>query len=178
MIIGVAGPIASGKSTFAKALAQRFSLKLIGFGQYVRHVARGKGLDDSNRRILQDLGQSLVEDDARAFVQGVFAHASFQRTDGVVLDGIRHDSVWLEILAFASSHGSIARLVLLDMPEEERRKRLKTRALSLDEIEEQDRHPSEADVRDRLPSRADLRLDVLQPQELLLASVGGSFGLE
>jgi cytidylate kinase len=59
MIIGIAGPIASGKSTLARGLAQVFSLKLIGFGEYVRHEAQARGLDVADRRVLQDLGQSL-----------------------------------------------------------------------------------------------------------------------
>jgi dephospho-CoA kinase len=178
MIIGIAGPIASGKSTFARSLAGRHSFKLIGFGEYVRRVARARGLDAADRRVLQDLGQSLVDQDVKSFVEGVFDHANFSPAERILLDGIRHETVWDEIIAFAASQGSSAKLIFLEMPEEERQRRLSMRGLSEDQANAQDTHASEADVRDRLLNRADLRLGALQSEESMLASIAARLGLQ
>jgi dephospho-CoA kinase len=177
MIIGISGPIASGKSTFARALAERFSAKLVGFGEYVRREACSRGLDASDRRVLQDLGQSLVDRDVKSFVAGVFDHANFSPNERIVVDGIRHETVWDEIIVFASSKRSSAKLIFLEMPEEERRRRLGARGLSRDQADTQDTHATEADVRNRLLDRADLRLDALQSEESMMSSVNARLGL-
>jgi dephospho-CoA kinase len=178
MIVGISGLIASGKSTFARALARRYSLKLIGFGEYVRGEAQARGLDAADRRVLQDLGQSLVDQDVKSFVGGVFDHANFSPTERIVLDGIRHETVWDEIVAFATRQGSSAKLIFLEIPEEERRRRLSVRGLPQDQANAQDTHASEADVRDRLLDRADFRLDALRSEESMLASVAARLDLQ
>jgi dephospho-CoA kinase len=178
MIVGIAGRIASGKSTLARALAGRYSFKLISFGNYVRQEAQARGLDVSDRQVLQDFGQSLVDESATSFVHGVFHRAHYQPTDRVVLDGVRHESVWDEIVAFGSSHRSPVALIFLEMAEEERRRRLTARGLSLDEALAQDRHKSESDVDARLSSKADIHIDGLQDQESMLSSIGVRLGLD
>jgi dephospho-CoA kinase len=177
MIIGIAGSIASGKSTLARALANEFSLKLIAFGDFVRQEARARGLDVGDRQVLQDLGQSLVDEDVSSFVAGVFTRADYRAEDRIVLDGVRHESVWEEISALAASHESTASLVFLVMPEEERRNRLTARGLSADQVSALDRHASEADVRVRLAEKADIRVDALQSREVMLALIAHQLGL-
>lgn len=177
MIIGIAGPIASGKSTLARALAQEFSFKLIAFGEYVRHEAQARGLDVADRKVLQDLGQSLVDENVRSFVRGVFERAKIEAADRVVLDGVRHRSVWDEIVDFALSRRSIAKLIFLEMPEAERRRRLGARGMSYDQLVVQDRHASEADVHSWLAERADLRVDALQERDAMVASIGSQLEL-
>ena len=178
MIIGIAGPIASGKSTLARALVKKFSLKLIGFGEFVRHEAKARGMDATNRRVLQELGQSLVDEDVAAFVHSVFARADFRPADGVVMDGIRHENVWREVVAYASLHGSTARLIYLDMPDEDRHRRLEARGISSDQSLAQDLHASEADVHNRLANQAELRLDALRPEDDMLATIAAGLELD
>src|SRR4051812_5864726 len=109
MIVGIAGPIASGKSTLGRALAERFSAKLVSFGDYVRHKARTRAINISNRGALQDLGQSLVTGDVQSFVLDVFGWANFRQGSHIILDGVRHYTVWNEVLTFASSHREAAK---------------------------------------------------------------------
>lgn len=177
MIVGIAGRIASGKSTLARALAGKYSFKLISFGNYVRQEAQARGLEVSDRQVLQDFGQSLVEESATSFVRGVFHRANYKPEDRVVLDGVRHESVWDEIVAFGSSHRSPVALIFLEMAEEERRRRLTARGLSLYEALAQDRHKSESEVDARLSSKAGIHIDGLQDQESMLASIGVQLGL-
>jgi dephospho-CoA kinase len=178
MIVGIAGRIASGKSTLARALAGKYSFKLISFGNYVRQEAQAQGLDVSDRQVLQDFGQSLVEQSGTSFVRRVFHQANYKAEDRVVLDGVRHESVWDEIVAFGSSHRSPVALIFLEMAEEERRRRLTARGLSLDEALAQDRHKSESDVDARLSSKASIHIDGLQDQESMLATIGVRLGLD
>lgn len=178
MIVGIAGRIASGKSTLARALAGKYSFKLISFGNYVRQEAQAQGLDVSDRQVLQEFGQFLVEESATSFVHGVFHRASYKPEDRVVLDGVRHESVWDEIVAFGSSHRSPVALIFLEMAEEERRRRLTTRGLSLDEALAQDQHKSELDVDARLSSKASIHIDGLQDQESMLATIAARLGLD
>jgi dephospho-CoA kinase len=178
MIVGIAGRIASGKSTLARALAGKYSFKLISFGNYVRQEAQARGLEVSDRQVLQDFGQSLVEESPTLFVRGVFHRANYQSEDRVVLDGIRHESVWNEIMALGSSHRSPVALIFMEMAEEERRRRLTSRGLSPDEASVQDRHKSESDVDARLSGIANIHIDGLQDQESMLASIGVRLGLD
>ncbi len=177
MIIGVAGPIASGKSTLSRALATRFSAKLLSFGDYVRHVARSRGIDVSDRRALQDLGQSLVAGDVRSFVSGALDLANVSKSGDAILDGVRHHAVWTEIVTVASLNGQSAKLVFLDMPEQERQRRLAIRGLSRDQAVAQDSHACEADVQQRLKSQADLRVDALMTEAAMVAVIDRHLGI-
>lgn len=177
MIIGIAGTIASGKSTLARALACEYSLKLVSFGEFVRHEARARGLDPYDRLVLQDLGQSLVVEDVGSFIRGVFGFAKVQPADRIVLDGVRHHIVWDEIVTFASMRGSIARLIFLEMPDQERLRRLISRGISMDRILLEDRHVSEKEVHVGLTEKADLRLDAMLDHDVMLAYVGAQLEL-
>jgi dephospho-CoA kinase len=177
MIVGIAGPIASGKSTLGRALAERFSAKFVNFGDYVRHIARTRAIDISDRRALQDLGQSLVTRDVRSFVLGAFEWVNFREGNHVVLDGVRHDTVWKEVLTFASLHREAAKLIFLEMLEDERQRRLAARGLSRDEAATQESHVSETDVQLRLRDDADLLVDALQDGPAMVAAVGRYLGI-
>ena len=75
--MGIAGKIASGKSTLARALAARLDAQILGFGDYVRAAARSRGLDHTDRQTLQDLGQRLVTENTAAFVSGILSWANY-----------------------------------------------------------------------------------------------------
>lgn len=177
MIVGIAGSIASGKSTFGRALAKQCSANFVSFGDYVRYAACARGIDISDRAAVQELGQSLVAADARSFVLSVFAWANVAEQAHVVLDGVRHESVWKEILTFASEHGEAAKLIFLDVAEEERQRRLVARGLSREEAEGQDLHASESDVQFRLRAKADIRVDSQKHDPARLAAIGRDLGI-
>lgn len=178
MIVGIAGPIASGKSALGRALAQHFSAKLISFGEYVRDQARARGIDTSNRRALQDLGQSLVAGNVQSFVERVFDWTDFHVGHHVILDGVRHSVVWNEVVNFAALHRETAKLIFLEMAEEDRQRRLAARGISRDEAASQDNHASEMDVPHRLRAEADLRVDALQDEAAMVATVRRVLGID
>src|SRR5438105_3821546 len=93
VVLGVAGKIASGKSTLSTAFAETVGWPHASFGDYVRSVAREQGLDPSNRETLQKIGASLVDRDCEAFCRDVLAEADWKPGQPLVIEGIRHAEV-------------------------------------------------------------------------------------
>jgi len=160
MIIGIAGKIASGKSTLARAVAVKLRARRLGFGDYVRSIALSRGLDPSDRTTLQTLGQDLATRNPAAFVGGMLSSAGYLPPENIVLDGVRHEAIWREVRALAAELHDSACLVFLDIPEEMRLQRLVTRGLDYGTASAFDRHASESDLDARLRMAADLILDM------------------
>lgn len=175
MFIALAGPVGSGKSTLARALAKKLDVNLLAFGEYVRAYAKGHGLDAESRLVLQDIGQQLVERDPREFVQDALAWV--QPGSHLILDGIRHESIWNEIRGAAGERDQAARLIYLDIREDVRRKRLGARGLSGSEITAIDNHPTERDLRERLRPKANILIEGEQELDLLVQTITGSLDI-
>lgn len=159
MIVGIAGKIASGKSSLARALADRLKARRLGFGDYVRFVAVSRGLNPSDRAILQNLGQDLATRDPSAFVTSVLSFAGYSPREDIVFDGVRHEAIWHAIQAVAAGNHDVTLLVFLDMPEEMRLRRLAARGLGREAAKEFDQHASESDLEVLLRKAADMTLD-------------------
>lgn len=158
MIIGIAGQIASGKSTLGRALAARLDAKLLSFGAYVRHIANEQGIDPTSRQALQEFGQKLVDESTTAFVENILTWGNYTTGQRIIFDGIRHEPVWLEIVAFARRNNDTAKLIFLEIPEQERQRRLAARGLTAADTSTFDKHASERDLGGYLRNSADLRL--------------------
>jgi dephospho-CoA kinase len=88
-IICLSGDIASGKTTVAQALAERFpSVAVRSFGEVVRQQARRQG-KSLGRATLQAVGLSLVQAGWPAFVDALLEDVP-QSFDVLIVDGIRH----------------------------------------------------------------------------------------
>jgi dephospho-CoA kinase len=177
MIVGIAGKIASGKSTLARALAARLGAKHLGFGDYVRATAQSRGLDHTDRLTLQNLGQQLVTDDPAAFVCGILSWADYKSAHRpIIFDGVRHNVVWEQIMEFARRNGDNAILVYLDMPESRRQARLAARGLDKEAASAFDQHSSEREIDTHLQSAVNLRLnaelDTIELAEAVLRACG------
>jgi dephospho-CoA kinase len=160
MIVGIAGKIASGKSTLARAVATRLKARRLGFGDYVRSIAEASGLNLLDREILQTIGQDLATRDPSAFVNGILSSANYLPSENIVLDGVRHEAIWQEVRSVAARAHDLAFLVFLDAPEEMRLQRLIARGLDPGTANAFDRHATESDLEIRLRTAADLTLDV------------------
>jgi dephospho-CoA kinase len=166
----------SGKSTLARALAETLDANLLAFGEYVRAYAKEHGLAAESRSVLQDTGQQLVERDPRAFVQGALAWLQHQPSQHLVLDGIRHESIWDEVNGAASERGQIAKLIYLDVREDVRRRRLRARGLSEAGITAFNNHPTERRLRERMRPKAHILLDGEQELAALVQMVTRGLG--
>jgi hypothetical protein len=92
MVVGLAGPIASGKTTIGRELADSLGLSFGSFGKVVRMLARSKGIAE-NRENLQRLGQQLVDHDPMQLCRDVLDDAGWQPGTPVVIEGFRHRSI-------------------------------------------------------------------------------------
>lgn len=159
MILVLAGAIGSGKSTLAAALAAALGAPRAGFGDYVRHLAAGLGLDTTNRTVLQDIGHERVETDARAFLDDTLAWSGHQPGAVLVLEGLRHVKILEALQARAAELEDPVILVYLDTPPEVRGARVTAaRGVSGDQLRKDEQHPAELDLYERLKAAADLVL--------------------
>ena len=122
-IVCIAGKKGSGKSTLAEGLERR-SFARVSFGDFVRSVARRRGIS-SEVRELELLGQRLISELGwREFcsqVLGQHRHAA-----RVVVDGVRHMDAWNELRSLCSPRDAI--LVFVEVDEVARASRLLARA--------------------------------------------------
>src|SRR5687768_882062 len=95
-IVCVAGGIGSGKTELSKALVAKLGWRRAAFGDYVRTVAHDRGLGDE-RDVLQQLGETLLKQDAAGFCRAVLANAEWRQGEPLVLEGVRHAEV-LELI--------------------------------------------------------------------------------
>jgi dephospho-CoA kinase len=157
MAVTFAGKIGSGKTTITKSLAKTLGWPRVGFGEYVRSVARERG-EPQTRKHLQELGTRLLADDPHQFCKAVLLSAEWRRGESLIIDGLRHVETIEIIREFVSP--AILRIVLLSVPEQARIRRLKERgegdALTIVEVEA---HSSEQQVASGLSAFADLSID-------------------
>lgn len=157
VVICLSGGIGSGKSEVSRQLAERLACARASFGDYVRSVARSRGIEE-NRECLQALGEELVTDNLRSFCAAVLKMANWQPRSVLVLDGIRH----IEALEMVRELVSPVQVILVHLgtPDEVRAARLsRSRPRDAAQLPALDQHPTEVQVRDRLRERADIVLD-------------------
>jgi hypothetical protein len=150
------------------AVAERLDAVVVGFGSYVREVAKSEGLNETSRDVLQALGERLnIQLGADGFVSAVLDGLDPDR-HGVV-DGVRHVEVADQIEHQVSPRRFV--LVFLDAEDDVREERAsatgKDQAGRLAEFAQ---HSTERQVHDgSLRGRADLILDARDPIEQLVA---------
>ena len=159
---------ASGKSTLSAEVAQELGWPRAGFGDYLRHVAAERGLG-TEREILQELGERFVRENLEEFCRNVLGSVGWMPGQGVVVDGIRHTET-IRVL------GDIVRpmpvlLIYMDIPEDIRNSRLRTRGISEDLAKIHEQHSTEAQVIEKLPKIADLRVDGRKPLDVLKTEI-------
>ncbi|MFC1640684.1 AAA family ATPase [Patescibacteria group bacterium] len=93
--IALAGKIASGKSTIAKALSTHFGCDSISFSQVLRLHLASQGAS-SNRTALQELGRELLDRYGNeGFLDWVIEKTPHLAWDGtLIIDGFRHPDVY------------------------------------------------------------------------------------
>lgn len=170
LLVCLAGGIGSGKSSVRAAIAAHLGWKHTGFGDYLRNEVERRHGDPSSRQALQDLGQSLVDDNADAFCRRVLESGGFLAGDDFVLDGIRHESIYR--VATKLARPSTARLIFLAVPENSRRERVAQREDGSDFVRSES-HRVESQLRAGLPALADIVIDGTAPfDEVVKACLG------
>lgn len=153
LVVCFAGQIGSGKSSVSCALADKLEWSRAGFGDYLRKLATARGLDAGNRQILQDLGQSLIEQDSVSFCRAVLLDGGFARGVNMLVDGVRHVGIQSEVAAYVAP--SVSKLIYLRASETERRARVKARPDGLSDFGRAEGHFVESELRGGLLGVAD-----------------------
>lgn len=151
LTIALAGGAGSGKSTVARAIADRLGAHVAGFGDFVRHLAAEAG-EGTSRADLQRLGQSCVDMNPGEFVHEFLAWAAPPQGP-LVIDGVRHHAVDQVLRAWAASNGRDYALVLIDTAIQDRAARRTGGDLA--GIHAIDGHPVEREATHDLPGVAD-----------------------
>jgi cytidylate kinase len=155
MIITLAGAIGSGKSTLATAIGDALSAPAYSFSGYVRSEVEGRLLDPNVRTALQDVGHELVTADPRRFLDDALAWGQHAPGDDLVLDGLRHLSVWDALKARQAEGLDRVLLIYLDTPQTTREARVASRGVDLETLRRDEAHPAEHDLHAGLASAAD-----------------------
>lgn len=151
-IVCFSGKIGSGKSSVSRAIAQQLGCQRASFGEYVRQLLSDSGGDPNSRADLQDFGQSLVNNDARGFCEGLLSEVNYQAGDDLVIDGIRHVDIY-NILTTILVPAKII-LIHLEIGENLRRFRTELRGDDPSEIGIASHHHVERDTILALPKKA------------------------
>lgn len=141
--VGISGRIGSGKSTLATELAERLNCRRASFGDYVRSVVTDRGLDPTQREVLQDVGDELIAGGWKAFCAAVLKSVGY--TGGsVVVDGIRHLEAAQTMRAIVAP--TPWRLVAVEVHESARTARLAARGIDKNQALQADSHANESQV--------------------------------
>lgn len=167
--LAIAGGIASGKTSLAKALSEHLACPWTSFGDCVRTVAAEQGLDTS-RETLQAVGEALIGAGWDPFCRRTLGRCDWCPGGRVVIDGIRHVEAIRHLQAILYPVPLL--LLFVQTDQSLRRKRLARRddpaGHDLEQIES---HPTEVDAAARLADMAERVLDGSQPITQTVAEV-------
>jgi dephospho-CoA kinase len=166
-IVCIAGGIGSGKSELAARLGEVLRCPIVGFGQYVRSVARAQNLPET-REVLQRLGGSLAAEGWESFCLAVLRQASWETADTLIVEGIRHREA-IEGLRSVAKPAAVS-LVYLRASEATRDSRVALRDGNIDGLAGARTHSTEAQV-DDLWRIADLVVNADREADVILGEV-------
>ena len=154
LVLAFSGSIGSGKSTLSLSVAKALNWPYVSFGNYVRTVALLRGLGES-REVLQEVGESLIQEGWEQFCKSVLAHATWGPGESLVVDGIRHvEAVEMLRLLVVPSELLLIHITLNELTRKARLyKRSPTDNAQMQSIED---HSTEVQVKRQLPEIANL----------------------
>lgn len=164
LVLAFSGKIASGKTTISREVAHILNWPWVSFGDFIRSVARERGLEES-REVLQELGEKFVKEEQEWLCQKVLSQEKWAPGGSLIIDGIRHIEILnkLKTLVYPSE----LFLITIHLDEEIRIERLQKHGISLRNIELTGKHSTEQQ-NDLLIQTADLLLDGSKEIEDLL----------
>jgi dephospho-CoA kinase len=152
-LFAFSGPIGSGKSDVSKLFAEQIGAKRNSFGSTVREIAVERGLS-INRVGLQSLGAFLVASERDGFCRRVVSIALNNPASPIVIDGLRHIEILMELKRIVSPR--TVRCIYVDASPSIRLERVRLRdGLSQSELAKLERHSTEVEVEQHLRAQAD-----------------------
>lgn len=120
-VIAVVGPIASGKTTVANILADKYEFSCYRLNQALYDEVDRRGLDRTERVVLQDVADDMRAKDGPAVLAKIITE-TIKKEDGenYVIESIRNHN---EVLEIKKSFGEEVTVISVDTPIEIRYKR-------------------------------------------------------
>lgn len=156
-VILISGKIASGKTTFASALATQLGVAKSGFGDEVKARAEALGLP-ATREVWQELGAELVAKEPAPFCRAVLARGGYAPNQGLVVDGIRHAEIIDLLRTLIAPQPLLHVHVNSDEALRQSRADLRNRPGEI-ALTQADQHSTELQVAGKLPCIADIVVD-------------------
>jgi Fic family protein len=172
VVLAFSGFSGAGTHEISQRVADRLGWRRIRFSDVIRLRARALGRDPADLRVLQEIGQALVQEELETFVTDVLSHGGWVAGGDLVLDGLRHAEVRTE-LKRQLGETALLHVVHIDMPESQRAARF---GFDADAVLRHDSHVAEAQLAVVLPNYANLRLDGAQRAEDLVDLILRRFG--
>jgi shikimate kinase len=166
-VICFSGRIGSGKTSVSRSVAAQTAAAWTSFGDLIREIAMSQSLDPESREILQMVGERVIRERGVAWLcSEVIRRSGWMRDKVLVIDGVRHVSVFDELVSQLSGHRTY--LVYLDLKEACERV---NQQLSPQNRQVVESHSTERDVLQALPERADLVVSTVAPLESVVQDV-------
>jgi hypothetical protein len=145
-------------------LAQVFSWKHARFSDFIRKEAAARGQNPEDTRVLQLIGQSLVDEHVADFVDGVLQSVDWRLGQNLVLDGLRHADVFRELQRKISGSCDIRVVHVALADKAERADRVKrSEGVTDDQFAVYDTDATETEV-EETPAFANLTVNGLDPR--------------
>lgn len=153
IILAFSGYIKSGKTTISQEIANKIDWKTISFGDYLRSIAKQKGLDPS-RENLELLGKREIEQGWESFCKNVLSSVNWKKEENLIVDGVRHKEA-LDALKNITNPSDIY-LIYIDT---NLKNRIKRSGYSESKLKRFDSHYMEKQVISLIPHISDLIID-------------------
>ena len=168
-LLGLSARMQAGKTTVSKAVASKMGAVRISFGRVVLDEAQRQQLDVT-RETLQDLGESMVQDDVYGFCQRVLDSKDWQKGMSIVVDGVRHKRVLLALREIVEP--DYFGLMYLNIDRRTQLERWKNEDIPYTKsLEELEQHATEIEVLRVLPDFSDLILDGAKNVNLIVKKI-------
>jgi Fic family protein len=170
-IIVLSGAKGAYTSALSEVLAELLAWKHARFSDFIRKEAEARGEDRDDTRVLQEIGQRLVDERVGDFVCGVLASADWNPGQNLVLDGLRHAEVFRELQRQAGDSCDLRVVHVALGDKAERVDRVKrSEGVTDDQFEIFDKDATEIEV-EETPAFANLKLNGLEPRGELTRTI-------
>lgn len=178
MVVAFSGAIGTGKSNVSRKVQELLHWPRVSFGDYIRALSQQLGQDNTDRIVLQRLGQALVQRDAKDFVQKVLNQIQgWQNGPGILVDGLRHVEIRQALIDIVGIPNF--KLVFLSLDEATRRRRAETfRQILPPQLIRYDQDITEAQIARILPAYADVTVDAALPEQVAAEDIISRLHLE
>lgn len=125
-IIGIGGKIGSGKTFWRNKISEYFECNSISFSDWLKQIAKDKGIENIDRYILQDIGAEVLHKGYDFITKEILQYASWDSDSILVIDGIRDIGFYNYLKNFIYPNEGI--LLYIKVEEKIRQKRINDRS--------------------------------------------------